>query len=209
MLIRILSIMGNLILLVVVLLLSVWASLWCLDYWDQLRSEGAFTRWRSISEPPSKLERILLVDYSTIWIETDDKSIYYLSILCWLQLGECRENEWIKTETLPDEQGFSYDGYRFEKQNSCDFQDKFEMTYFQQPSGNVVECLKTYSLYPEAFVITYYARFSDDKIQYWHVFSSANAYLNQLIGVGGLGLFGGIILFLIIKSKWKFLKSDS
>jgi len=202
---KILSFIGNLILLVVVILLSIRASLWCLEYWDHLNTEGAFTRWKSITEPPGKLEKILLVDYSTIWIETEDKSIYYLNILCQLQLGECRENEWIKTEAVPpDESGFADDGYTLERQNNCVFQDKFEMTYFRRPMGSVIECLKTYSLYPEVFVITYYARLSDNTIQYWHVFSSSNAYFQQMIGVGGLGLLGGIVIFLLLKSKLNF-----
>lgn len=205
MLTKLLSIIGNLLLFIFSLIVSVGLCVGLVNAYDYLNSEGAFSTWMSLSEPPDKLARIVSANYSTIWIETEDGSIYYLNVLCWLQGGECEEQVWKKSETLPFDHNSESGTFLF-RQNICIFSDEIQSNYFHQPKGNIVECLKAYYLYPEGLMMTYYAKSSDNTIQYWHIFSPANAFFQQLIAAVLIGVLLSGIVFSLLKSSPNLLK---
>lgn len=194
----------NLFMLTLTIFVSIAVCVGCVFAFDYLNSEGVFSRWVTLSNPPGELSEILSADYATIWVKTEKNAVYSLNVLCWLQTTECEEMVWMETnielESLPTQANGEF-GYYLVRQDNCLFHDGFGQKYFQEPNGNIIECLKTFTLYPEVFVVTYYARSSDNTIQYWHVYSSSNTLFQQLFAVVPIGLILGIVSFTFIQSK--------
>ncbi len=158
----------NSLVFILVVFISVMCCVGSVLGYEYLQSNGFFSFWRAVDNPPVKISKILAADSLSIWIETIDGTIYSMNIACPYLPSDCNVMEWIKsnpdTAALPVD--VPYDGIEIDHGSTCTFWDGFDLRFLRKPNRNVVECIRIVNLSPSGAGTTYFARTDNDKIQY-------------------------------------------
>ena len=162
--------------------------------WSSVHVEGSFESWRSLKSPPEKAVHLLNTDGNNIWVETENKSIYYTNYDCH------KDGCWIKTDSLPNEDDMSY--YSKENGEECNNLGFYPVS---QPE-NSIECISIH--YDAVDIVTHYVLMDDGTIWVWsHSFGGITDVEPEkcFIGIcsGPIGLILGLLVAILLYRKKK------
>lgn len=197
----------NSFLFIFVLLVSLGCCVGAVFVYNNLYSEGAFSTWRILDNPPSEISKILAADISTVWVESIDGTIYSLDIQCSYQVGECNITNWAKIDPaavdLPVD--FPNDGIETDHGDTCKFGDVFDLKFFREPDGNMVECWRVV-VFGHETAATFYAKMDNNKIQFLYTHPKPNFELLDLVIFSVwtglvLGILSYAVLYILLLRK--------